>query len=567
MTDAFTLATAQPVDDFPRDRYGRPMIVPADGGKPIPYGRPSSFGKKLEDTYGLEQWQRRMMTVGLARTPSLVARAATIPGDPKAWTKAHKADLNAIADEALIAAKANQAADIGTSLHRMTELADLSDDVSHLPEPFAADVAAYRAGMAAHGFTIDPTHVECRMVCDELRLAGTTDRIPFVPTIGQHRILDLKTGESIELAALGYAVQLAVYAHSVLYDVATGQRTPIDLDLATALIVHLPAGQASFTLYDVDVAAGWQAALVCAEIDRWRKRKNLLVAVPAPDVSPLAAASAEVSALQDAITVSTVNAADYQRDNLLRRCRKVAEISPAGAEWLKAELVKRDLNVKTATVAEFPLIEEVLHQAETATDAPFDPLPTTPVGLAVSDRISLPVLDADPDEGPTLGHVDPAFIEMQSAYGRLDEASRAWIGTIIDEALRAGRPLHMGTTRTLRRARIALGLALLAGEECNDAESVRALVHLATGVDVVLFPSVPLGAAVSIMSATEAAAFCAAVDLFLDGELTASVDADGHVRLGGVSAPVDQHNISRSDAGDHPTASAVGSTPTERAQA
>jgi hypothetical protein len=464
-----------------------------------------------------------MVTVGLARTPSLVARAATLPGDPKAWTKAHKADLNAIADEALIAAKANQAADIGTSLHRMTELADLGDDVSHLPEPFAADVAAYRAGMAAHGFTIDPAHVECRMVCDELRLAGTTDRIPFVPSIGRHRILDLKTGESIELAALGYAVQLAVYAHSVLYDVATGQRTPIDLDMTTALIVHLPAGQASFTLYDVDVAAGWQAALVCAEIDRWRKRKNLLVAVPAPDASPLAAASAEVSALQDE--------ADKVRDNLLRRCRKVAEISPAGADWLKAELVKRDLNVKTATVAEFPLIEEVLHQAETATDAPFDPLPTTPVGLAVSDRISLPVLDADPDEGPTLDDDHPVFIEMQSAYRRLDEASRAWIGTIIDEALRAGRPLHMGTTRTLRRARIALGLALLVFDD-DRAESVRALVHLATGVDAVLFPSVPLGAAVSIMSCTEAAAFCAAVDLWFDGKLIASVDADGHVRLG-----------------------------------
>jgi hypothetical protein len=141
-------------------------------------------------------------------------------------------------------------------------------------------------------------------------------------------------------------------------------------------------------------------------------------------------------------------------------------------------------------------------------------------------------LDADPDEGPTLDDDHPVFIEMQTAYRRLDEASRAWIGTIIDEALRAGRPLHMGTTRTLRRTRIALGLALLAGEDCADAETVRALVHLATGVDAALFPSVPLGAAVSIMSATEAAAFCAAVDLWFDGKLIASVDADGHVRLG-----------------------------------
>jgi hypothetical protein len=518
MSDLFTLATATTTapDDFPRDRYGRPMIVPADGGKPLPYGRPSSFGKKLEDTYGLEQWQRRMVTVGLARTPSLVARAATIPGDPKAWTKAHKADLNAIADEALIAAKANQAADIGTSLHRMTELADLGEDIGHLPEPFAADVAAYRAGMVAHGFTIDSAHVECRMVCDELRLAGTTDRIPYVPTIDKHRILDLKTGESIELAALGYAVQLAVYAHSVLYDVATGERTPIDLDLSTALIVHLPAGKASFTLYEVDVAAGWEAALVCAEIDRWRKRKNLLVAVP--EVKPAA--------------VETVNAADDVRDNLLRRCRKVAEMSPAGAEWLKAELVARGLNVKLATVTEFPLVLEVLEQAETYVSAPFDPLPVPPVASVVSDRIPVPTLDVTPDEGPLADADDPTFAEMRAAYAALDDAGRSWVSQIVTESIQAGRSLHMVDARSLRRVRTMLGLALLAGDGTEDDGAVRALVHLATGVDAVLFPSVPLGAAVSIMSADEAEVFVATVRLFLDGMLAASVDDDGHVRLG-----------------------------------
>jgi hypothetical protein len=63
-------------------------------------------------------------------------------------------------------------------------------------------------------------------------------------------------------------------------------------------------------------------------------------------------------------------------------------------------------------------------------------------------------------------------------------------------------------------------------------ETTRALVHLATGVDAVLFPSVPLGAAVSVMSAAEADVFVGAVRLFLAGMLAASVDDDGHVRLG-----------------------------------
>jgi hypothetical protein len=370
----------------------------------------------------------------------------------------------------------------------------------------------------AHGFTINAAHVECRMVCDELRLAGTTDRIPYVPTIDKHRILDLKTGESIELAALGYAVQLAVYAHSVLYDVATGERTPIDLDLSTALIVHLPAGRASFTLYEVDVAAGWEAALVCAEIDRWRKRKNLLVAVP--EVKPAA-------------TVETVNAADDARDNLLRRCRKVAEMSPQGAEWLKAELVKRGLNVKLATLAEFPLIIEVLEQSETYVSAPFDPLPVPPVAAVVSDQVPVPTLDATPDEGPLADPDDPTFAEMRAAYGALDDAGRSWVSQIVTESIQAGRSLHMVDARSLRRVRTMLGLALLAERGgAEDDGAVRALVHLATGVDAVLFPSVPLGAAVSIMSADEAEQFISGVHLFCLGLLAKSVDAYGHVRLG-----------------------------------
>jgi hypothetical protein len=581
MNDAFTLATATATapDDFPRDRYGRPMIVPADGGKPLPYGRPSSFGKKLEDTYGLEQWQRRMVTVGLARTPSLVARAATIPGDPKAWTKAHKADLNAIADEALIAAKANQAADIGTSLHRMTELADLGDDISHLPEPFAADVAAYRAGMVAHGFTIDSAHVECRMVCDELRLAGTTDRIPYVPTIGKHRILDLKTGESIELAALGYAVQLAVYAHSVLYDVATGQRTPIDLDLSTALIVHLPAGKASFTLYEVDVAAGWEAALVCAEIDRWRKRKNLLVAVP----------------IGKKATVETVNAADETRDNLIARCKAVAVADEARGHWLRDKLTDLGIVVRTCDPVQFDQIHALLLIAEeppapvnkpkpidAAVATRYHALANQPGGLKLLDELmaeqslpsplsdqsvtdgqleairrvldevgailalpanaphkqappiasAVPTLDATPDEGPLVGDDNDTFAEMRAAYGALDDAGKAWVSQIVTESIQAGRSLHMVGARTLRRVRTMLGLALLAGDGTEDDGAVRALVHLATGVDAVLFPSVPLGAAVSVMDANEAEVFVATVRLFLEGMLAASVDDDGHVRLG-----------------------------------
>jgi hypothetical protein len=232
------------------------------------------------------------------------------------------------------------------------------------------------------------------------------------------------------------------------------------------------------------------------------------------------------------VVVETVNVADYTRDNLLRRCRTVAEMSPQGAEWLKAELVARSLNVKAATPAEFPLIVEVLEQAETMVSAPFDPLPAeTGSHAPVTDQAPLPVLQATaPDEGWPVIENDAVFGEMKAAYAALDAAGKSWVGDVVAGSIQAGRSLHMVEARTLRRVRVALGLALLASESEGE-EATRALVHLATGVDAVLFPSVPLGAAVSIMSANEAEVFVGAVRLLLAGLLEASVDSDGHVRL------------------------------------
>jgi hypothetical protein len=264
-----------------------------------------------------------------------------------------------------------------------------------------------------------------------------------------------------------------------------------------------------------------------AKASKARKAVVAVETVNAADVAPPSIVK-QPAWIQDAAGLT----ADATRDNLLRRCRKVAEMSPAGAEWLKTELVKRDLNVRQATVAEFPLIVEVLEQAETYVSAPFDPLPVPPVAPVVSDQDPVPTLDATPDDGPTVDDHDATFAEMRAAYGALGAAGKAWVGNIVTESIQAGRSLHMVDNRTLRRVRTTLGLALLAADELEDVLALRALVHLATSVDAVLIPSVPLGAAVSIMSAAEAEVFIGVVRLFLDGLLEASVDADGHVRLG-----------------------------------
>ncbi len=51
-----------------------------------------------------------------------------------------------------------------------------------------------------------------------------------------------------------------------------GSRT---IDLDTATIIHLPAGEGRCDLVDVDIRAGWDAVQLATKVRAWRKRKDL----------------------------------------------------------------------------------------------------------------------------------------------------------------------------------------------------------------------------------------------------------------------------------------------------
>lgn len=377
----------------------------------------------------------------------------------------------------------------------------------HQPELVAAEYVVIKRELdgLAHGYGGTPDGL--------LRIAGALWAIDW-----KSRGEDSKHGAYPEEAEQIAAGVLGDYM--IVAGPNGAHRQPIP-EVAGGLIVSIrPDGARSYPIDVESAGKNWRA-----RCSWWNARLEERTPVGKP--WPIGKASPAVA------TVETVNAADATRDNLLRRCRKVAEMSPQGAEWLKAELVKRSLNVKQATVADFPLVLEVLEQAETYVSAPFDPLPreNSPENGTVSDPV--PVLQTTPpDEGPAVADDDATFAEMRAAYGALDAAGKAWVGNIVTESIQAGRSLHMVDNRTLRRVRTTLGLALLAADGTEDDGALRALVHLATGADAVLFPSVPLGACVSIMSAAEAEEFVSVVHLLRLGLLTRWKDDDGHVRLG-----------------------------------
>jgi hypothetical protein len=476
---------------------------------------PSAIAKVPDDMTALNNWKRRQTAIGLALRPDLLTQIAAAGDDKKI--------IDAVCEMAMEVAGATTGRDRGTAVHRITERLDDGDAMLETPEVIT--LRQQWLGLLDR-YDLEVVQSEGVIVHPELMIAGRFDRVVRHKITGELLILDIKTGADADRFHQANALQLWLYASAPL--IGVGPQGDVDFEITAfdpmvavsqrvALIAHLPADKEPDIIALNIERAGRCFGEVVVPTWEWRGIRSLRI----DEFGKKPAA------------VETVNAADDTRDNLLRRCRKVAELSPAGAEWLKAELVKRGLNVRQATVAEFPLILEVLEQAETYVSAPFDPLPVPPVAPAVSDRVAAPTLDATPDEGPLVfTDEDDTFAEMKAAYGALDDAGRSWVSQIVTESIQAGRSLHMVDARSLRRVRVALGLALLAGDGTEGGCCVRALVHLATGVDAVLFPSVPLGAAVSIMSADEAEVFVASVRLFLDGKLIASVDAEGHVRLG-----------------------------------
>lgn len=258
-----------------RDRWGRYIIPHPHTGEPHSWTRATTWAKSCADTFGLTKWELRMATLGLARRPDLLAQAATV-SDPD--DKAAKRLLDDVADSAKEAAGSSVRRNLGTALHSFTEQVDAGGEPA-IPEAYRADIDAYRRETAR--FAIDPGHIERIVTLPDLSVAGTFDRL--VTYDGRLLITDLKTGRDLSYSWGEIAIQLALYAHGeTIYDPATDTHEPMPkVDRTVGLVVHLPVGEGTCTLYHVDLAAGWEMAQVCGQVRAWRKRKDLASPVAA----------------------------------------------------------------------------------------------------------------------------------------------------------------------------------------------------------------------------------------------------------------------------------------------
>lgn len=258
--------------EFERDGWDRPRIKLPDSSKVVSYTRCTTYVDALDAKYALSQWQQRMVAVGLSQRKDLLlgisslAHLLTQPSDEV--PKDAKQKANDYCEQAISAAQGTAAATTGTALHELTRAIDEGKPVGVIPDTARADLESYAE--TTRGLT--SLYIEHPMVHDGLQIGGTPDRI--VEFAGETFIADVKTGQ-IEFGAMKIAMQLAVYAHSELYDPEARKRlkTPA-ISQRRAIVIHLPAGKARCQLRWVDIDRGWRAVQVAKQVREWRSAQG-----------------------------------------------------------------------------------------------------------------------------------------------------------------------------------------------------------------------------------------------------------------------------------------------------
>jgi hypothetical protein len=302
MSDGISLSELE--DDPSRKDFrranGAPMVVRLDDPtKWDRYSRPSGWGSDLDDESNLVTWKIDRAMEGVASDPSIAAIVASHIGN-KQGAKERR-------ERAIQRGRGDEAADIGTALHLMTERVERADGFA-APEPYATDIAAYLSALDGAGLSSE--FIECHLVNDSWRAAGTADRIyrahrPLaipgfdVVVPGQRILGDLKTGKRLDYSLPGFAIQLALYTDSVFYDVETNERSPLPTNLRTdlALLVHMPAGTGSCTLHWIDLQVGREGCRIVRDVRAWRKRDDFTIDYTPPPSDEAALLTTPMEAL------------------------------------------------------------------------------------------------------------------------------------------------------------------------------------------------------------------------------------------------------------------------------
>jgi hypothetical protein len=487
-----------------RDRWGRPLITPPDGGKAVAYTRISTAAKGLDDNQGLIDWSTCAGIVGAFKRPGLSAGWQSLiaeHGDPWYASAESKKRAKELVKQSKEAGGSSDRADLGTALHKLTELVDLGRTLEHVQPNLAADVEAYRRTITESGIEVLSDYLEGFVVLDELKVAGSFDSLVRVPD-GRILVADKKTGSSLDYSWLSFATQLALYSRGVLYDPATNTRTPLpNVDQTVGLIIHIPAGTGTCALHEVDLVAGWEAAQLSMEVRKWRTRKGLgkpWASSPLPAstaTEPPASSPAPSGETSTAATTSTPAASD-ERAWLTERLEQVKQ-HPAALQMMRQNWTDNGIPPWAECGPEhFDTVATMLDVVERWHELPFITRPGQLPNLPPE-----PVARALPDEGKTLSREDYELFAKRVNDPSTPADARAQFFAYVEQMGKASKPLNLGQQTTERR--MAIAEAMLAWALVDDEAAMRIGMAVVLGDDRVQ-PSFSTGALLGALELDEA---------------------------------------------------------------
>ena len=478
-----------------RDRWGRYLVLPEGGAKPIGYTRATTVAKALDDSGGLLSWGKRMVALGLGQRPDLVALVSTTPNTDKKT-------LDDICERAAEQGGATVRRDLGTALHGMLEKS-WADPTFVAPDPYGADVRAVHDALATARLRVVDGFAERMIVHDKHQIAGTFDLLVEDET-GQRFVADYKTGSSL-LGALAFAVQLSIYANAdALYnqgaakDGSEDTREPMpEVSKLQGVIIHVQPGSGHCDLHWLDLAIGAEALELAIAVREMRKAKVLSPLVVEIDVVER---TKQIAAAEKILSVADGNVDDEWRAWMTGRLKSLIDaghtqlIRNSWPEGIPTLGSKKPIANHLADP-----IEQAVSMIETQVGAAFpDPKPGE---VLVEPRKAPAPKRALPDEGDEVGTPETQSVNKHAR--KLTVEGRTWLGAMMQAAKDANRPVNMtgpGGKKTERRFNIASSLIALADHADDDL--ARALISIAIGEEVQ--PGHDLGDAIGTLTISEA---------------------------------------------------------------
>jgi hypothetical protein len=512
-----------------RDRWGRYVVLPEGGTKPIGYTRATTIAKGIEDSGGLLNWGKRMVAIGLAQRPDLVALVSTTPDTDK------KA-LDGICERAAEQGGATVRRDLGTAVHGMLERSFI-DPTFVAPDPYGSDIQAVHDALATARLRVVDGYSERMIVQDRHQIAGTFDLLVEDET-GQRFVADYKTGSSL-LGALAFAIQLSIYANAdALYnqgaaaDGSEDTREPMpEVSKLHGVIIHVQPGSGVCDLHWLDLAVGAEALELAIAVRQMRKSKVLSPITVEVDV---VTRTKQIAAAEKILAAADGNADDEWRAWMTGRLKSLIDSG-------HSQLIRNSWPEGIPTLGSGkPIanhlaepIEQAVAMIEREVGAAFpDPKPGE---VLVERRKAAPARRGAADEGGEVGTPETQSVNKHAR--KLTVEGRTWLGAMMQAAKDANRPVNMtgpGGKKTERRFNIAS--SLIAFADHADDDLAQALISIAIGEE--LQPGHDLGDAIGTLTISEAMRLGHLARALNAGSLIPMWESDGVRITGDIQAAI-----------------------------